>query len=91
MLTVGMLGHLSRTPRATNKNSTVIDLVIPETGERKGGKTGKRKGEQYGMKSKKARRNRLPYIPGILGGIRKTGHELDGGIRTKEEVIEENI
>lgn len=35
MLTVGMLGHLSRTPRATSKDGTVTDLVIPEIGERK--------------------------------------------------------
>lgn len=74
MLTVGMLGHLSRTPRA--KDSPVKDLAIPKTGERKGGRTGKRKREQYGTESKRAGGNRLAYIPGILGGIRNRGHEL---------------
>ena len=45
--------------------------------------------EQYGTKSKRAGGNRLAYIPRILGGIRNRGHELGGGIRTKEGVIEE--
>lgn len=46
MLTVGMLGYLSRNSRAKDKGSTVKDLVILGTGERKG--------EQYGIKSKRA-------------------------------------
>lgn len=78
MLTVGMLGHLSRTPRAKDMVSTVRDLVIPETGERKGGRTAKKRRGQYGTKSKRAGGRRLAYIPGLLGGVKNRGHELTG-------------
>lgn len=61
MLPVGMLGHLSRTPRAKDMDSTVKDLVIPETGERKGGRIGKRQRGQYGTKIKRTGGNRLAY------------------------------
>lgn len=66
MLTVGMLGHLSRTPRAKYKDSAVKDLVILKAGERKGGRE---EGEDNMAQTAKEReKTDWPIFRGDLAG-----------------------
>ncbi len=87
ILTVGMLAHLSRSPEAKYKDSTVKDLGMRETEREK--EEGRVRKRTIRHKEQKSGRKSLAYIPGLLGGIRNRGHELGWGIRTKEGVIEE--